>query len=97
MKAPWIKTFFYGENDTYIIPGFNGVCTLGGIRSFESVNLDVCPYDAASIRERCLKLLPSLSKAEVLRHATGLRPHREGHVRVELEHISNGLVSKMVH
>lgn len=96
VKAPWIKTFFYGENDTYIIPGFNGICTLGGIRSFESVNRDVCPHDAAAIRERCLKLLPSLSKAQILRHLTGLRPHREGQVRVELERISNGLVSKMV-
>ncbi|XP_051155898.1 D-aspartate oxidase [Leptopilina boulardi] len=96
VKAPWIKTFFYGENDTYIIPGFNGVCTLGGIRSFESVNREVCSYDAAAIRERCFKLLPSLSKAQVLRHVTGIRPHREGHVRVELERITNGLVAKMV-
>ncbi|XP_033231196.1 D-aspartate oxidase [Belonocnema kinseyi] len=96
VKAPWIKTFFYGENDTYIIPGFNGICTLGGVRAFDSENREFCPHDAASIRERCVKLIPSLSKAEVVRHMTGLRPHREGNVRVELEKISDEFSSKMV-
>ena len=97
MKAPWIKTFFYGENNTYIIPGLDSLCTLGGIKSFESSNKEICPYDATSIRERCVKMLPSLSKAKVIRHAVGLRPHREGQVRVELEQLSDGFSNKMVH
>lgn len=84
VKAPWIKTAFYGELDTYIIPRFNGVCTLGGVRSFDSANTDICKYEAAAIRERCNELVPSLVKAETIKHLTGLRPHRET-VRVEPE------------
>lgn len=68
----------------------DGNVTLGGTRNYDSENRKVCPHDAASIRERCVKLLPSLGKANVLSHATGLRPHRENNVRVELEKISNG-------
>ena len=29
VKAPWVKMFFYGDYDTYIIPGIDFV-TLGG-------------------------------------------------------------------
>lgn len=82
VKAPWMKMFFYGELDTYIIPGVNGVVTLGGSRSFDSENMKLCPYESAAIRERCETLVPSLKNAEILRQKVGLRPHREGGVRV---------------
>nr|XP_031827333.1 D-aspartate oxidase [Nomia melanderi]XP_031827342.1 D-aspartate oxidase [Nomia melanderi] len=91
VKAPWMKTFFYGELDTYIIPGFNGVVTLGGSRSFDSENTKLCSYESMAIRERCNKLIPALKNANVLREEVGLRPHRENNVRVEAEHITNGL------
>lgn len=77
-----MKMFFYGELDTYIIPGFNGIVTLGGSRSFDSENMKLCPYESAAIRERCETLVPSVKNAEVLRQEVGLRPHREGGVRV---------------
>lgn len=88
--APWIKSTFYDELDTYIIPGVDGTCTLGGTRNFESTRTDVCMYDAKSIRERCETILPSLINAKTLEHVVGLRPHRDGGVRVEIEKISNG-------
>ncbi|KAG8036462.1 hypothetical protein G9C98_003784 [Cotesia typhae] len=88
--APWVKATFYNETDTYIIPGIDGTCTLGGTRNFETFSKTVCPHDAKSIRERCEELLPSLSKAKTLKHVVGLRPYREGGVRVEIEKISNG-------
>ncbi|KAK9297031.1 hypothetical protein QLX08_009128 [Tetragonisca angustula] len=91
VKAPWMKTFFYGEIDTYIIPGFNGVVTLGGSRYFGSESTKLCPYESKAIRERCENLLPSLKKAELVKEEVGLRPHRENNVRVEVEHIVNGL------
>lgn len=50
--------------------------------------MDVCPYDAAAIRSRCEKMLPSLTQAETLQHCVGLRPHREGNVRIEVENNS---------
>lgn len=77
-----MKMFFYGELDTYVIPGFNGVVTLGGSRSFDSENMKLCPYESAAIRERCETLVPSLKNAKILRQEVGLRPHREGGVRV---------------
>lgn len=97
VKAPWMKTFFYGELDTYVIPGFNGVVTLGGSRHFESESLDVCPYEAKAIRLRCEKLLPSLNKARTLKHVVGVRPHREGNVRVEIDVSSQNSKTKIVH
>ncbi|CAL7952135.1 unnamed protein product [Xylocopa violacea] len=91
VKAPWMKMFFYGELDTYIIPGFNNIVTLGGSRNFDSENTKLCPYESAAIRERCENLLPGLKKAKVVREEVGLRPHRENNVRVEVERIVNGL------
>lgn len=75
--------FFYGDYDTYIIPGIDYV-TLGGCRQFDSFKQDVDKYDSASIWERCTELLPNLKQAEVVREVAGLRPHRDP-VRVEKE------------
>lgn len=90
VKAPWIKTFFYGEVDTYVIPGFHGVVTLGGSRSFDSENTKLCPYESEAIRERCKTLVPSLKNAEIIRQEVGLRPHRQSNVRVEADRIRDG-------
>ncbi|XP_047030974.1 D-aspartate oxidase [Helicoverpa zea] len=93
VKAPWVKHAMYGDYDTYIIPGLNGVVTLGGVRGYDSYNLNYCKYDAAAIMERCCEFLPSLKNAEVLAHKVGLRPHRLP-VRVEPELIDG---VKVVH
>lgn len=97
VRAPWIKMAFYGDFDTYIIPGFEGV-TLGGCRQFDSWNTSVCKYDGMAIRERCFGMLPSLKEAEVLREAVGLRPYRST-VRVESEFLEDagGRIVKVVH
>lgn len=97
VRAPWIKTFFYGELDTYVIPGFDGMVTLGGSRSFDSENIRLCPYESAAIRERCETLVPSLKDAELLRQEVGLRPHREGSVRIgEGNIVNNGCSNKTI-
>lgn len=88
VRAPWIRTAFYADFDTYILPGFDGIVTLGGTRQYESYNLNVDKYDSLSIRERCEALLPSLKTAPVVREAVGLRPHRNV-VRVEVEIIKD--------
>ncbi|XP_031630993.1 D-aspartate oxidase [Contarinia nasturtii] len=84
VRAPWVKTAFYADYDTYILPGFGGIVTLGGTRSYESYNMKIDKYDSLSIRERCEALVPSLAKATVVREAVGLRPYRSS-VRVEHE------------
>jgi D-aspartate oxidase len=81
VDAPWIKTFFYGDYDTYIIPGFNCV-TLGGCRQYDSYDLRINKYDGLSIKERCESLVPSLKGAKLISEKVGLRPHRDP-VRVE--------------
>lgn len=96
MNAPFIKTFFYADYDTYIIPGFNAV-TLGGCRQYDSYDLSINNYDAAAIRERCTSLVPSLASAPLVRQWVGLRPHRDP-VRVEKEVVHvNHQTMKMVH
>lgn len=96
--APWIKTVFYGDYDTYIIPGFDGIVTLGGSRTLYSSNMNVCHHERSSIRERCEALVPSLNGARVIREAVGLRPHRDP-VRVESElySIGSNIDLKIVH
>ncbi|OWR48574.1 d-amino acid oxidase, partial [Danaus plexippus plexippus] len=84
VRAPWLKMAFYGDYDTYVIPGLDGVATLGGVRQYDSYNRQVCKHDAAAIMERCCDLLPALKKADVVCHRVGLRPHRVP-VRVEPE------------
>ncbi|KAK2586719.1 hypothetical protein KPH14_011754 [Odynerus spinipes] len=96
VAAPWLKTFFYGELDTYIIPGFNGVVTLGGSRSFDSENIQLCPHESAAIRTRCETLLPSLKAVENIHEEVGLRPHRDGGVRVETEFVTDGYSKTMI-
>lgn len=63
--------------------------TLGGSRNFDSENMTPCSYECAAIRERCETLVPSLRNMEIIRQEVGLRPHREGNVRVEAHRISN--------
>ena len=68
VRAPWIKTFFFGEDETYIIPGVNHV-TLGGSRTLSS-NMTVDEQESEDIWERCVKMVPSLERAEVRRPDT---------------------------
>ncbi|XP_069701261.1 D-aspartate oxidase [Periplaneta americana] len=96
MRAPWIKTFFYAEQDTYVIPRSDGVI-MGGCRHYDSYDVSLSPYDSAAIRERCFKLIPSLQKASFIKERAGLRPHRSI-VRVEPEVLNTGLGKlKIVH
>uniref|UniRef100_A0A336MJL1 CSON000933 protein n=1 Tax=Culicoides sonorensis TaxID=179676 RepID=A0A336MJL1_CULSO len=97
VNAPWIKMAFFGDYDTYIIPGFRAV-TLGGCRNFDSYDETWSKYDGAAIKERCEGMLPSLRKADVVAQRVGLRPHRDP-VRVEIEFQtkSDGSHRKIVH
>nr|CAI5819956.1 unnamed protein product [Callosobruchus analis] len=96
VEAPWIRTFFYGDYDTYIIPGFNSV-TLGGCRQYDSYDHTVNKYDSLNIREKCEALVPNLKSAKTVKELVGLRPHRDP-VRVEKEvRHCNGQKIKIVH
>jgi D-aspartate oxidase len=93
VRAPWLRCAFYGDYDAYVIPGLDGVATLGGVRQYDSYSMTVSKYDTAAILERCYDMLPALKKAEIVGERVGLRPHRVP-VRVEGEMV-RGL--KVVH
>ncbi|KAF2366531.1 FAD dependent oxidoreductase [Trinorchestia longiramus] len=97
VKAPWITEGYYSDFDTYVLPGFDTV-TLGGCRQFDSYNTHIDAHDSSSIWERCVRLVPSLRNAQIVREWTGLRPYRPT-VRVETEEIllNSGGTFKVVH
>lgn len=96
VRAPWIKMAYYGNFDTYILPGFSGV-TLGGCRNYQSFDLRENQWDFDSIKTRCEELVPSLKSATVTDVKVGLRPHRDP-VRVEHEFMdTNRGVLRLVH
>jgi len=97
VAAPWIKMAYYGDFDTYVVPGFSGGVTLGGCRNFDSYDLNPNQYDFDSIKTRCEALVPSLKTAEVTDVRVGLRPHRDP-VRVESEFLeTNRGIVRIVH
>jgi D-amino-acid oxidase len=73
---------------TYIVPRSSD-CILGG--TAQPGNFDLAPdvATAAAILERCRRLEPRLSSAQVLEHRVGLRPGRPA-VRVELKRRDGG-------
>jgi D-aspartate oxidase len=97
VDAPWIKMAYYGDYDTYIIPGFSGV-TLGGCRNFESWDMKESKYDTDSIRSRCMSLVPGLRTAKLMEVKVGLRPHRDPcRVETEFMEVTNRGIMKVVH
>lgn len=88
--------FFYGELDTYIIPSLTDIVTLGGSRSFDNELLEGCPYDYAAIHKRCSSLVPSVRSAKIVKKDIGLRPHRDGGVRLEGSSTTNGSAKTIV-
>ena len=57
--APWIKHFYYTDDNCYIIPNVSTVC-LGGTRQVGNSSLDLDTSDSKGILERCEKMCPSL-------------------------------------
>lgn len=84
VHAPWLRTAFYDDFDTYVIPGFDGEVILGGVRHYDSHSVEPDRHDRAGILERCERLCPGVAAAPVRREQVGLRPHRS-EVRVECE------------
>ncbi|CAF1026490.1 unnamed protein product [Adineta ricciae] len=88
VRAPWIKHFYYTDDNCYMIPNYDTI-VLGGTRQVDNDNTQVDLNDKEGIWQRCLRLCPSLAQAEILWHWAGLRPNREP-IRVETETIKHG-------
>ena len=88
VRAPWIKHFVinYSEKDdvlTYVLPRANNM-VLGGTAQVGNWDETVDPDTAELIMSRCVSLIPSLHKAEVIGGWAGGRPVRDT-VRLEEE------------
>jgi D-amino-acid oxidase len=81
---------------TYIHPR-SGDIVLGG--TFEANETDCTPSVAvgAAIFERCAALVPELRGARVIDQRVGLRPSREGGVRLELDPIGLPGGTRLIH
>ncbi|CAF4695626.1 unnamed protein product [Rotaria socialis] len=88
VRAPWIKHFYYTDDNCYMIPNHETI-VLGGTRQLDDDNIRVDLNDKDGIWQRCLRLCPSLAQAEILWDWAGLRPNREP-IRVEIETIKHG-------
>ncbi|RUP49518.1 hypothetical protein BC936DRAFT_142334 [Jimgerdemannia flammicorona] len=79
---------------TYIIPRDNGEVVLGGTAQKHDFTATADPATADSIKRRVCEMYPALAHGKgpeallVVRHGVGLRPSREGNVRIETERIA---------
>lgn len=84
LYAPHVREFYQcvGDNFLYVLPRPGGEVICGG--TVQPGNWDTTPRasDAAQILARCTKICPDLRKAEVLGTWAGLRPKRDGGVRL---------------
>ncbi|MFE1267975.1 FAD-dependent oxidoreductase [Streptomyces sp. NPDC058758] len=74
---------------TYFFPQ-PGRLVLGGTAEEGAEGLVPDPATAAGIVARCARVRPEIAGARVLGHRVGLRPAREGGVRVEAERLPGG-------
>ncbi|MEV7889113.1 FAD-dependent oxidoreductase [Streptomyces sp. NPDC002817] len=81
---------------TYVHPRSTDI-VLGGTFEIGEWDTTPSPATASAILRRCTELLPELAGAPVLGHQVGLRPHRDGGVRLEADPRPHGRVRRLVH
>lgn len=86
MHAPWIKSIYFTDETTYVIPNKDTV-VLGGTGYIGNWDLEPNAEDRRGILERCTNMVPSLAEAKQVREWVGLRPGRKS-VRLEKETIA---------
>lgn len=97
IKAPHVKEnrFRWGDNSaTYIIPRpfSQGHVVLGGFVQKNNWSGDTFSFETEDILRRTTELLPKIldKPLEIVGIASGLRPYREGGVRIEKEKSKSG-------
>lgn len=93
ISAPWIKSaynFDTDEGEGYIIPQYQSV-VLGGTFQLDNWNTNPDSHDTEKILRMCAKCLPALKQIDPELVQVGLRPYRDGGVRLEHERIEQGL------
>jgi glycine/D-amino acid oxidase-like deaminating enzyme len=92
--APHVRHFATGTDAAgvwmagYVFPRLtSGIVVCGGTYERDNENLGIDPVDSVSIWQRCCALVPELKAGTVIKveEWAGLRPGRDGDVRLELE------------
>jgi D-amino-acid oxidase len=78
------------EDAYYIIPQSDTV-VLGGTFQLDDWNITPVENDTRRIRCMCAKILPALEEIQDGQVQVGLRPHRDGGVRLEHERTVDGI------
>ncbi len=93
MHAPWIKSIYVfdtDEGEAYIIPQSDTV-VLGGTFQLNDWNTTVNENDTEKILRTCAKCLPALTQIRYGKVQVGLRPYRDGGIRLEHEKTTDGI------
>ncbi|XP_012256339.2 D-aspartate oxidase [Athalia rosae] len=85
VEALWAFNVFISDDDDshYVIPNIESV-VLGGTHQEDDYDREIREEDTKFIHEGCLRILPALRGARILRQWAGLRPGRSS-VRLEIE------------
>ncbi|WP_455351517.1 FAD-dependent oxidoreductase [Streptomyces sp. SYSU K217416] len=94
VENPGIEEWFVAADHAsaetaYLFPQPYGV-VLGGTAEEDSWDREPDPPTARAIVERCARIRPELAGAKVIGHRVGLRPARDGGVRLETERLPSG-------
>lgn len=94
VENPGVDTWFTSadgaaDETTYFFPQ-PGRLILGGTAQEDDENPEPDPATAARIVARCARIRPEIAGARILGHRVGLRPAREGGVRIEAEELPGG-------
>jgi D-amino-acid oxidase len=93
VKASGVKRSLVADSSdaalSYIVPRSQD-CILGGTAEKGNGNLKVVTATAKDILRKCKQLEPALENVEELEHLVGLRPGREGGVRLKMERVFQG-------
>ncbi|CAF0778191.1 unnamed protein product [Adineta ricciae] len=94
IHAPWIKSMYYFDTKTegvgYIIPQSDTI-VLGGTFQMDDWSKKPTEEDTNFIRRICARILPALDGIKDSQVQVGLRPYRDGGVRLEHERTSDGM------
>ncbi|MET9512854.1 FAD-dependent oxidoreductase [Streptomyces flavidovirens] len=93
VENPGVEEWFVGAtggtDSVYLFPQPYGL-VLGGTAQEDQWGQEPDPAVARAIVERCARVRPEVAGAKVLEHRVGLRPARDGGVRLEAERLPSG-------
>ncbi|MGP9017314.1 NAD(P)/FAD-dependent oxidoreductase [Streptomyces sp. BR1] len=87
--SEWYTAVDESDASTYFFPQPYGLL-LGGTAQDDAWDLTPDPRTAEEIVARCARVRPEIAGARVLAHRAGLRPVRDGGVRIEAEATRSG-------